>query len=373
MVPANSIRPSCRDVLLLKDQIGKTRCKVRVCRILCLALILYPHCHCPAWVQSTTHNNGVPRQNFRTKMMGGQSLEEKILQSKSEDDASMAGRDPLLRAASQLLPGRERDAIWAIYDWCRRADEVCDSDDPRRSQSERLSLLRAFGAEVQQLREPGFMPTSAIDLELQKTLRAWPSISDQPFMDMLSGMDTELQVDRFSKFDPDLRRYAYCVAGTVGLMVLPVLGVSSPSKEVSDRAIQLGVAIQLVNILRDVGDDSNRGRIYLPKEDLERFGVSEDDILQKRLTPAYQQLIHFQIGRTRAILVEARNGVQALPQQSQLVVLAIVQFMDAILDELKGRQCDNLSRKVRIGTLSKVSRLLAAVWDWICMRLAGQS
>merc|ERR1740123_339918 len=108
-------------------------------------------------------------------------------------------------------------------------------------------------------------------------------------------MKLELQKPRFATYDPELRHYAYCVAGTVGLMLLPVLGLPKPTEEVRDSAIELGIAIQMTNILRDVGYDVGIGRTFLPEEDLARFGVSVADLKSRRLTPAYRDLVCFEV------------------------------------------------------------------------------
>eukprot|EP00440_Ansanella_granifera_P070748 gb/GFBE01076779.1/.p1 GENE.gb/GFBE01076779.1/~~gb/GFBE01076779.1/.p1 ORF type:complete len:375 (+),score=35.42 gb/GFBE01076779.1/:1-1125(+) len=302
----------------------------------------------------------------RTRRTAFDSPRELLETDKPEKE--MAIRDPLLRLASSLLPEKQRDAIWAIYDWCRRADEVCDGEVPPRSTEERLAILRGYAKEVSQLRD-GARPSEAIGEALQRTFTQWPSLGGQPFIDMISGMETELTQPRFLNFEPELRKYAYCVAGTVGLMVLPILGAPDASAEVKDRAIKLGIAIQLVNILRDVGEDARRGRIYLPLEDLHRFQVSEDDILKGQLTVNYQSLIRFQVNRTRTFLNEARGGVVSLPAQSQFAVLAVIRLMGAILDELLVRDCDSFTRKVRISTRSKLSCAVGTVLDWASLRL----
>mmetsp|Transcript_68600 Transcript_68600/g.165924 ORF Transcript_68600/g.165924 Transcript_68600/m.165924 type:complete len:350 (+) Transcript_68600:65-1114(+) len=280
-----------------------------------------------------------------------------------EEGASFGDRDPMLQLASALLPGEEQRAVSALYAWCRRADEICDAPVPERSAAERIELLEQLGEDFKRLRSGG-EPTSRIDSELMHVLEKWPALGDRPFLDMLAGMRAELSTPRFATFDPELRQYAYCVAGTVGLMLLPVLGVPEPAAEVKSSAIDLGVAVQLTNILRDVGFDAKQGRIYLPQEDLKRFDVGEEDILEQRLTPAYCKLVSFETDRARDLLQSARGALPALPRRSQLVVLAVIQFMSALLDELLQRGCDNFSGKVRISTFKKVTCVVTAIWEW---------
>lgn len=285
----------------------------------------------------------------------------------------MGKHDPMLQLASLLLPESQKRGIEALYNWCRRADEVCDAPTPVRTLAERVQLLDELGADFQRLRAGG-LPSNPIDAELLWTLEQWPTLDDRPFLDMLAGMRNELRNPRFASFEPELRHYAYCVAGTVGLMLLPVLGVPNPCAKVRACAIDLGVAIQLTNILRDVGYDVELGRIFLPQEDLDRFGVTVADVEARRMTPAYQELVRFEMGRATALLDSARAAVPALPLQSQLAVLAIARLMGGLLEELAlRRDCDNLSGKVRLGTLRKAGCVAAAVWDWVCLRVASAS
>eukprot|EP00929_Paragymnodinium_shiwhaense_P118274 TRINITY_DN9020_c0_g2_i2.p1 TRINITY_DN9020_c0_g2~~TRINITY_DN9020_c0_g2_i2.p1 ORF type:complete len:152 (+),score=24.13 TRINITY_DN9020_c0_g2_i2:196-651(+) len=147
-------------------------------------------------------------------------------------------------------------------------------------------------------------------------------------------------------------------------MMLPVLGVATPSAEVRARAIDLGVAIQLTNILRDVGyDASNLERIYLPREDLKRFQCSEADIVAQRVTPEYKSLTKFQLVRTRGLYDSARKGAALLPGLSKLAVLAIIQLLSSLLEELESREYDNLSAKIRLSTSGKVKAVLAAIFQ----------
>ena len=140
----------------------------------------------------------------------------------------------------------------------------------------------------------------AIDLALVDTIRNYPGLTIQPFEDMVKGMVMDLDQNRFDTFD-ELYVYCYRVAGTVGLMVLPIMGTAEDAtlEEALEPALALGVALQLTNILRDVGEDRARQRIYLPREDLERFGVSELKLLKGVKDEAYVNMLKFHIARAR--------------------------------------------------------------------------
>lgn len=278
----------------------------------------------------------------------------------------MGDRDPMLQLASRLVPDDERHGIEALYNWCRRADEICDAPEPQRSATERIELLDGIEADLKRIRAGG-RPTNNMDEQLLWTFEKWPSLDERPFCDMLAGMRTELVQSRFCSYDPELKHYAYCVAGTVGLMLLPVLGVTAPTEEVKACAIDLGIAVQLTNILRDVGYDAGLGRIYLPQEDLRHFGVEEADVLQRKITPGYPELVRFEVERAIGLLGQARTAVPSLPRRSQLVVLAVIELMRALLEEILARDCDNLTCKVKIGTFRKVSCVGRAILDWVML------
>lgn len=183
-----------------------------------------------------------------------------------------------------LLPYEKRRAIWAIYVWCRRTDELMDSAEAQaRPVSELADRLDRWEENTRGIFSG--QVTSDLDAVMVDTLERFPQ-SIQPYLDMIEGQRMDLTWTRYATFD-DLRLYCYRVAGTVGLMTQGVMGLdaaytTAPWSDVpntSDAAVALGIANQLTNILRDVGEDRGRGRIYLPQEDLTRFGYSEEDLL----------------------------------------------------------------------------------------------
>lgn len=152
-------------------------------------------------------------------------------------------------------------------------------------------------------------------------MRNYPGLTVQPFEDMVKGMVMDLDQNRFDTFD-ELYVYCYRVAGTVGLMVLPIMGTAEEAtlEEALEPALALGVALQLTNILRDVGEDRARQRIYLPREDLERFGVSEQSLLKGIKDEAYVNMLKFQIARAREWYARAEAGIPMLAEDAQLPV-----------------------------------------------------
>jgi phytoene synthase len=142
----------------------------------------------------------------------------------------------------------------------------------------------------------------------------------QPFRDMIEGMRSDLRKTRYKNFD-ELYMYCYYVAGTVGLMSVPVMGIAPESKATTESvysaALALGIANQLTNILRDVGEDARRGRIYLPQDELAEAGLSDEDIFNGVVTNKWRSFMKRQIKRARMFFEEAERGVTELSQASR--------------------------------------------------------
>jgi phytoene/squalene synthetase len=171
----------------------------------------------------------------------------------------------------------KRRAVWAIYAWCRRTDDIVDK--PRQESVSLRSELAEWGRRLKEVWSG--RAHDLIDLALVDTVVKYPDLSIEPFEDMVKGMVMDLDQNRFETFE-ELYVYCYRVAGTVGLMMMPVMGTADDAtfEEALEPALALGVALQLTNILRDVGEDRARQRIYLPQEDLRKFGVTEASLLK---------------------------------------------------------------------------------------------
>ena len=170
--------------------------------------------------------------------------------------------------------------------------------------------------------------------------------------------------DRYTSFD-ELHLYCYRVAGTVGLMSTPIFGVESGDKAgmemAKEPALSLGVAFQITNILRDVGEDAGRGRIYLPAEDMEKFGVTEEQIMNKRMTGGYKELMKYEIARARRYYRRARRGVRMLAAESRLPVQASLDCYSAILDKIEENDFDNFGKRAYV---SKEEKLMTLPSSW---------
>jgi len=257
-----------------------------------------------------------------------------------------------------LLPYEKRRAIWAIYVWCRRTDELMDSPEAQARPVEELAdRLNRWELKTRDLFKGRV--DDELDAVMVDTLERFPQ-SIQPYLDMIEGQRMDLTWTRYPRFD-DLRLYCYRVAGTVGLMTQGVMGLDqayssapwSDRPDTSDAAVALGIANQLTNILRDVGEDRGRGRIYLPLEDLEHFGYSEDDLMAGRINQAWKDLMAFQLSRARAWFDRSEAGVRWLSRDARWPVWTSLRLYRGILDVIERHDYDVFNKRAYVGKLNK--------------------
>ena len=282
---------------------------------------------------------------------------------------------------TSFLDPAKRSAVWAVYTWCRRTDDLVDG--PRVTQrcgslrdvlagwSTRLDAIFAAGRGAQEGEQDVAPPRDALDLALVDVIVRYPDMDITPFADMIDGMIMDVEMDRFATWD-DLHLYCYRVAGTVGLMTLPIMGsvdgTRAGLRAAAEPALALGVALQLTNILRDVGEDRLRGRIYLPLEDLQRFNYSEADLLAGVLDDRYRALMKFQIARARAYFAKAEAGIDLLSPDARLPVRASLDMYAGILEVLETNGYDNFKRRAYV---SKWGKLATLPGSWARIQPAG--
>lgn len=238
-----------------------------------------------------------------------------------------------------LMPEDKRRAIWAIYNWCRRTDELVDGPEASFTTPETLDrweeqLESVFAGH----------PLDAPDLALLDTIERYP-IEIQPFRDMIAGQRMDLHRSRYETFE-ELKLYCYRVAGTVGLMTSPVLGFDrrdrtapwhrqQDTRTPTEEAIALGIANQLTNILRDVGEDRQRGRIYLPLEDLALFNYTEEELFKGVVDERWRELMRFEIQRARKFYTAAERGIRSLSPDARWPVWAALMLYQGILNVIE--------------------------------------
>ena len=183
---------------------------------------------------------------------------------------------------------------------------------------------------------------------------------------LVDGVARDLHQSRYETF-ADLAGYAYGVASTVGLMSMHIIGFSGA--ESIRYAVKLGVALQLTNILRDVGEDWRRGRLYLPLAELAHFGLTEADIAGRRVDNRWRAFMQFQIARNRALYEEAQPGIALLAADGRFAISAAALFYRAILDDIEAHDYNVFDRRAYIGRWSKLSMLPQIWWRSRTVRL----
>ncbi len=251
--------------------------------------------------------------------------------------------------ATRFFPRHLRIAVHALYAWVRYPDEWVDNPNGMSiaEQSDKLRQWRDATADA--------VKTGASD---HPVLAAWSDtarryeVPVQYMRDFMDAMEMDLTVTRYRTFD-DLQKYTWGSASVVGLMMCRLMGATDP--KAVPHATSLGLAMQLTNFLRDVGEDwRDRGRIYLPLEDLEKFGVSEDDIATGRVTENIRELIRFEVARCREIYAHADDGMHYIPASSRLPVRLARVLYSRILNQIERNDCDVFTQRARIPTWQKL-------------------
>ncbi len=252
--------------------------------------------------------------------------------------------------ASGLLPEEKRSAVRALYAFCRTVDDIVDesSDDER---DVRLDYWRGM------VETASFSHNDLVAAAWADTLTRY-HIPRHYALQLIDGVARDLVQSRYQTFE-ELATYCYGVASTVGLMSMYIVGFDN--SEAIPYAIKLGVALQMTNILRDVGEDYQNARLYLPREELVFYGICEQDIAEGRITENWRQFMKFQIERTRQLYAEAWEGVKMLEREGQLAIGAASIFYQGILDEIEKNDYDVFSRRASLSAMGKIGKI-PALW-----------
>lgn len=243
----------------------------------------------------------------------------------------------------RFLPRAKQRAVWAVYAFCRTADDIVDAG---AATGDILSAIDAWEAQLRaayagRARGPVFVALADAAARFAVPLEA--------ALDLLRGVRMDVTVSRYATYD-DLRAYCYLVASTVGLLVTPILGALDAAA--ATYAVTLGQAMQLTNILRDVGEDARRGRIYLPADELARFRYTEADLSAGVVDERFVALMRFQIARARALYRDAEPGIRRLEPESRYAVHVALDLYRGILGEIETNRYDVFGRRavVPLGT-----------------------
>ena len=248
--------------------------------------------------------------------------------------------------ASALLPEEKRSAVRALYAFCRTVDDIVDESsaaDRDRQLDEWRRIVTTASAP-----DGNLVAAAWVDTLLRYNIPRTYALQ------LIDGVARDIRQSRYQTFD-ELAMYGYGVASTVGLMSMYIVGFKG--REAIPHAIKLGVALQLTNILRDVGEDYRNGRVYLPREELLAHGISETDIELAKVTNRWRQFMKFQIDRARKLYEESWEGVKMLDRDGQLAIGAAAIFYQGILDEIERNDYDVFAKRASLSAWKKLRRV----------------
>lgn len=247
-------------------------------------------------------------------------------------------------ASFRFLPAPRRRAITALYAYCREVDDVVDGVSDRAVARMKLAWWRTQVAAVYDGR-----PEHPVAQALKPVVGEY-RLPRAHFEAIIDGMAMDLEQNRYLDF-ATLERYCHCVAGVVGLLSAEIFGYEEEATR--SYAHELGIAFQLTNIIRDIGEDAQRGRIYIPQDELQRFGVSAADILARKVRPGFQALMAFQVERARAYYARALAALPARDRRAQRPGLMMAAIYRALLDEIERDGYRVLDRRIALTPLFK--------------------
>jgi 15-cis-phytoene synthase len=254
--------------------------------------------------------------------------------------------------ATALLPLTKRQAIRTLYAFCRITDDIVD-----RQQAPTAVLQTVLSA----WRERALDEDGGSEDQLLVAWREIRHLFPRRYAEQLiEGVARDLSQERYGNF-AELATYCYGVAATVGLISMHIVGFSSP--QAIPYAVKLGLALQMTNILRDVAEDWQRGRLYLPQDELQAFGLTEADIEAGEVDERWRAFMGFQINRNRQLYREAWPGIAFLERDSRLAVAAAARLYGAILDDIEAHDYDVFHRRAHAGTRAKLQHLAGAWWN----------
>ncbi len=255
--------------------------------------------------------------------------------------------------ASRLLPAQKRRAVHALYAMCRITDDIVDHAESM--DSDPLATLEDWYQRLSRQKATINHPV----------ILAWTdakvrfAIPHSYIRQLVNGIAMDIQHKRYQSFD-ELAKYSYGVASTVGLMAMHITGYAN--EDAIPYAVKLGVALQMTNILRDVGEDWRNGRVYLPQDELEAYGLSEDDLRRGQVTDNWREFMRFQIDRNRELYAESLPGVRYLNTDGRFAIAAAAELYQAILRDIEAHDYDVFSRRSRVSTSDKIAQMPSIWW-----------
>jgi 15-cis-phytoene synthase len=285
-------------------------------------------------------------ENAGADAQGAQELQAQ--NAFAEAEKSIRKNSKTFFFATSLLPERERRAVRALYAFCRSSDDLVD-------------VHGATPVEMERWRSESRLP---LRYQRNPILYVWAQTRAEFGVDtiyedeLIAGVSSDLECRRYVTWE-QLQMYCYQVASTVGLMSMPIVGLHAgvTFEQAAPYAIQMGIALQLTNILRDVGEDAARGRVYLPDEDLARFGLTREELLMGVQDERFISLMKFEIERARQLYRQAIPGIALLSASGRVAVGAAALLYRAILDEIETIRYRVYQLRARTSGLKKLIML----------------
>ena len=262
--------------------------------------------------------------------------------------------------AFRTLPAFKRRAIYAAYAFCRLCDDISDDVMSRQGRLEGFRGVRESLAIAREKRsdEPVFAALADAAVRF--------GIPWEHFDEIVAGVEMDLDITRYETFD-DLREYCHKVASVVGLVSIEIFG-HEDHPEVEKFAVDLGLAMQLTNILRDIKEDAERDRVYLPQDELQRFECSEDYLTNGVVNEPFRELMRFQVRRAREFFDSGRKLIPLLEPDARACTAVLIGVYTSILDRIEAADYDVFSQRVSLGTGQK---LMTMAKLWTMSRVPG--
>lgn len=277
--------------------------------------------------------------------------ENKISNTESSDDSreiTKQSKSSFLYSFS-LLSKEKNDAINTVYAFCRKTDDIADNEE--LTIEEKFHQLTEWRAELKKAlnltgEESKFELLNKVNSVIKKF-----NIPEQPFFDLIDGMEMDLNKNRYSTF-AELIDYCYKAASTVGLMSIEIFGYRNP--ETKKFAVNLGIALQLTNILRDVNKDAKNGRIYIPMEDLRRFNYTENDLLEGKYNIEFIKLMEFECNRAREYYAEADRELSKEDKGNMFAARIMEHIYFRLLRKIEKKNYNVFEKELSVSKVMKI-------------------
>jgi phytoene synthase len=265
------------------------------------------------------------------------------------------------------LPRDRREALYAVYAFCRTVDDIADLGQERGADPAALRTeLRRWRRQIAACYDDGGLPEHPIAQRLAEAVRRY-RIPREALEAIIDGVEMDLDAVSYETED-DLYPYCYRVASAVGLAAIEIFGYSDPRAR--EYAVNLGVALQLTNIIRDVGSDARAGRVYVPRQDLKKFGVTVDDLKNGRYTAVFVSLMEHQAARARRYYAAARAAFPQADARSLVPAQIMGNIYYALLEEIEARRFRVFGERVALPVHRKIG---IALWCWASARFAPRT